>query len=85
MGSLKLYHDVKSYITSMHTFSINLFLRKILMSTRKTADVIEESVETIKETITHLKKKDEEILDILLKTKSLLDRQKIEDIKLTVS
>ena len=55
------------------------------MSTKKAADVIEENVETIKKTITHLKEKDEEILNILLKTKCLLDRQKIEDIKLTVS
>ena len=55
------------------------------MSIQGTADLIEEHVETIKKTISHLKKKDKEILDILLKTKSLLDRQKIEDIKLSVS
>ena len=55
------------------------------MSIQGTADLIEENVETIKKTISHLKKKDKEILDILLKTKSLLDRQKIEDIKLSVS
>ena len=55
------------------------------MSSKGAAELIEENVETIKATISHLKKKDEEILDILLKTKMLLDRQKIEDIKLTVS
>lgn len=55
------------------------------MSSKQTADAIEKDVETIKRTVTLLKKKDEEILDILLKTKMLLDRQKIEDIKLTVS
>jgi hypothetical protein len=55
------------------------------MSNQRAAELIEENVETIKATITHLKKKDEEILDILLKTKMLLDRQKIEDIKLSVS
>ncbi|XP_063675470.1 uncharacterized protein LOC134812157 [Bolinopsis microptera] len=54
------------------------------MSSQKTADLIEKDVETIKRTVTTLKKKDEEILDLLLKTKMLLDRQKIEDIKLTV-
>ena len=55
------------------------------MSSQNTADLIEKDVETIKRTVTTLKKKDEEILDLLLKTKMLLDRQKIEDIKLTVS
>ena len=45
---------------------------------------IEQDVETIKKTVHYLKKKDEEILEILLKTKLLLDRQKIEDIKLSV-
>ena len=46
---------------------------------------IEQDVEIIKNSIQCLKKKDQEILEILLETKLLLDRQKIEDIKLSVS
>ena len=46
---------------------------------------IEEDVKKMKGIVKQLKKKDNEILDILLRTKLLLDRQKIEDIKLTVS
>lgn len=45
---------------------------------------IEQDVEIIKNSIQCLKKKDQEILEILLETKLLLDRQKIEDIKLSV-